>query len=174
VGALTNSTGFLPVPDTPTQIDQNLEFTEKSLVVSLTQLLGDRWSVGLRYQLTHAELNNQLAGIPAAAADGLNQNVNATLHQVALYGNFYHPCGFFCQAQALWTGQDNNGYNPSLEGDNFWQLNLYAGYRFLHRAAEARVGLLNLTDQDYRLNPLTLYYDLPRARTVSLSLKFFF
>jgi hypothetical protein len=31
-----------------------------------------------------------------------------------------------------------------------------------------------MTDQDYLLNPLNLYYDLPRGRTVSMSLKFYF
>jgi hypothetical protein len=36
------------------------------------------------------------------------------------------------------------------------------------------VGLLNLTDQDYRLNPLNVYNDLPRRRTVMLRLQFGF
>jgi hypothetical protein len=48
------------------------------------------------------------------------------------------------------------------------------GYRFLHRAAEIRVGLLNIADQNYSLNPLNLYDDLPRSRTLSVSFKFFF
>jgi hypothetical protein len=37
-----------------------------------------------------------------------------------------------------------------------------------------RVGLLNITDQDYRLNPLNLYRELPRERTLAASLKFNF
>jgi len=36
------------------------------------------------------------------------------------------------------------------------------------------VGVLNLTDQDYRLNPLNLYPDLPRSRTFAASLQFNF
>jgi len=32
------------------------------------------------------------------------------------------------------------------------------------------LGLLNLTDQNYQLNPLTLYNDLPRGRTLALRL----
>ena len=50
----------------------------------------------------------------------------------------------------------------------------YAGYRFPRRMAEVKVGLLNITGQDYRLNPLNLYYDLPRQRTLAVSLKFYF
>ena len=36
---------------------------------------------------------------------------------------------------------------------------------FPGRRAEILLGLLNATDSDYRLNSLTLYNDLPRART---------
>ena len=42
------------------------------------------------------------------------------------------------------------------------------------RRIEARLGVLNLTDHDYRLNPLTLYNDLPRERTIVASLKIYF
>src|SRR5205823_14516603 len=100
-----------------------------------------------------------------------------------LYANYYNRCGFFSQAQAVWTEQVNwadtlspSGAGPAsaLAGDDFWQFNVYAGYRFLHRAAEVKIGLLNITDQNYRLNPLNLYYDLPRGRTLAVSFKFYF
>jgi hypothetical protein len=39
------------------------------------------------------------------------------------------------------------------------------GYRFLRLRGEVTVGVLNLTDQDYRLNPLSTYLELPRERT---------
>ena len=108
------------------------------------------------------------------AAGPVNQDQTAMLQQLTLYVNYYHPCGFFSQAQSLWSAQRNHGYAPGLPGDDFWQFNLFAGYRFLHRAAEVKVGLLNITDRDYRLNPLNLYYELPRGRTVAVSLKFYF
>jgi hypothetical protein len=34
--------------------------------------------------------------------------------------------------------------------------------------------LLNLTDRDYHLNPLNLYSELPRERTLAASFKFNF
>jgi hypothetical protein len=49
-----------------------------------------------------------------------------------------------------------------------------AASRFARRHAELRVSLLNLLDRDYRLNPLTLYTELPRERTLAVSLKFYF
>jgi hypothetical protein len=36
------------------------------------------------------------------------------------------------------------------------------------------LGVLNLTDQDYHLNPLNLYNELPRSRTLELRLQFNF
>ena len=50
----------------------------------------------------------------------------------------------------------------------------FAGYRFPRRKAELTLGVLNLTDQDYRLNPLTLYDELPRGRTFMSQLRFSF
>jgi outer membrane receptor protein involved in Fe transport len=87
---------------------------------------------------------------------------------------FNHPIGFFAQAEALWNLQSNHGYSPELRGEDFWQFNLFLGYRFPGRRAELRIGMLNLTDQDYRLNPLTLYNELPRDRTFAARLKFTF
>ena len=48
------------------------------------------------------------------------------------------------QNASLWTQQSNRGYTTDIPGDDFWQHNIYAGYRFLGRRAEARVGLLNI------------------------------
>jgi len=85
-----------------------------------------------------------------------------------------HPSGCFARAEALWNVQSNRGYLVDRPGDDFWQFNSYVGYRFLRRRAEIRVGLLNLTDRNYRLNPLNLHAELPRERTLTVSLKFDF
>ena len=63
---------------------------------------------------------------------------------------------------------------PAEPGDDFWQFNAFAGYRFLHRKAEVTLGLLNITDQNYNLNPLNLYNELPRSRTLALRLQLSF
>ena len=52
-----------------------------------------------------------------------------------------------------------------MPGDDSWQFNAWAGYRFWRRRAEITMGVLNLADQDYRLSPLNLTQDLPRDRT---------
>ena len=58
--------------------------------------------------------------------------------------------------------------------DDFWQVNAFVGYRFPRRRAEIRLGLLNIADQDYRLNPLNLTAELPRERTLLASFRFSF
>ena len=116
-------------------------------------------------------------GIPSSAiviGDPLNRDWEALLHQVDLYVIYNHRCGFFGAVDALWTHQQNDGYPNGLPGDEFWQVNAFVGYRFARRQAEARLGILNLTDQDYRLNPLNLMSELPRERTLVASFKFMF
>jgi hypothetical protein len=85
-----------------------------------------------------------------------------------------HPTGLFGRLDAVWTHQDNRGDAAALPGDDFWQVNLQVGKRFFHRHAELSAGILNLTGQDYQLNPLNLYSETPRDRTFFTQLKFQF
>jgi tetratricopeptide (TPR) repeat protein len=163
------NSGIFPVPVGVTTVPQTLGYSEESLAAALTQLIGDQWSAGARYELSHAELDENFPGVPSAA-----QDLSGRLQQLSLFLNYYHPSGFFGQLQAVWTDQVNHDYSPPLSESDFWQFNAYVGYRFWHRAAEFRIGVLNIANRDYVLNPLNLYYDLPRSRTLSVSLKFYF
>jgi outer membrane receptor protein involved in Fe transport len=91
-----------------------------------------------------------------------------------LYAQYTHPSGFFGQVESVYYSQSNSGYEPDLPGDSFWQFNAYVGYRFARRHAEVRVGVLNITDQDYNLNPLNLTAELPRERNLAISFRFNF
>jgi len=173
VGILNNSDPLVPIPDTPGSTSQKLEYTEKSLVVALNQLVGKQWAFGARYRLTKADLASSFTDIAPSlfGAAALHQDVSATLNQLDLFAIYQHRCGFFAQFDAVWSQQSNHDYTPALAGDDFWQYNVFAGYRFLQRRIEARVGVLNLSNRDYKLNPLTLYNELPRERTFVASLK---
>ncbi len=174
VGVFTNA--FFAVADSPSETRQSLDFEEKSLVITLNQLLGREWSVGGRYRLSQAQLTGRFEEIPRAVAkaNGVDQDETATLHQLNLFAIYNHPSGFFVRAESIWSQQSNRGYTPAIPGDDFWQFNAFVGYRFYRRTAELRLGLLNITDQNYRLNPLNLYYELPRQRTLSVSFRFYF
>ncbi len=175
VGAVSNSLP-LPLADTVESTLQTLAFRERSLGLYAAQLLGEDWSVGARYRVSEAELTGRFPSLPASAAGlgALEQNETATLHQVGLFARFNHASGFFALWESDWYQQDNGGYTPVLAGDSFWQHNLFAGYRLPRRAAEFRVGILNLADQDYRLNPLNLLNALPRERTFAASVRLSF
>jgi outer membrane receptor protein involved in Fe transport len=166
----------------PSSTPESLDYTERTLLFTANQLVGKTWSLGASYRLTQADLKDDFTEIPEPGTPDFfilgfrpRQNLSAVLHQVALNTIYNHPnTGLFADFQAIWYRQSSQGYSPPLPGDDFWQLNIFAGYRFPRRKAEVRIGVLNLTDQNYRLNPLTLYNELPRGRTFAARLQFSF
>jgi hypothetical protein len=158
----------------PATTPQSLNYQEQDLLLTINQLLGEGWSLGARYWLSKAELDTRFSAIPTDVSSAAATRNDAVLNQLTLFAVFNHPSGFFARAEALWTSQSNRGYQPDLPGDDFWQFNLFAGYRFWHRRAQLQIGLLDLTDQDYQLNPLNFYRGLPRGRTLMTSLSFTF
>ncbi len=158
----------------PSGLPEDFDYHEKTLQFTANQLLGTEWSIGAQYGVSQAVLNNNFIGVP----DGLRfvnfvprQQTEATLQQAELFSIYNHPSGFFLRGEALWNAQNNTGYSPNLPGDDFWQFNAFAGYRFLHRKAELSLGVLNISGQDYNLNPLNLHEEYPRQRTFTMRLR---
>jgi Tfp pilus assembly protein PilF len=160
-----------PVPST---LKDRKDYSEKTLQLDINQLLGNEWSLGMQFRVSDAALNDNFPGVAAATLpDSIapQSHTEAILQQLNLYAIYNHPSGFFAKGETSWYDQSNIGYAGSLPGNDFWQVNALAGWRFLHRRAEVSCGLLNLTGQNYRLNPLNLYTELPRERTFSVRLK---
>ena len=160
------------------QTRQEVDFRERTLAASIDQLFGDGWALGARYAVSKADYESRYPQIPAAADEvggfEREQNHEAVLHRLTLSALYNHSSGFFGRGWGTWLVQSNQGYTTDIPGDNFWQFNVELGWRFLRRRVEARVALLNLTDQDYRLNPLNLMAELPRDRELVVSLRFNF
>ena len=174
IGAVAFQPLVVPgVPFTVEPTDEELDYRERTLSVTLDQLVGRHWSFGVRYRLSHAELEDVFSDVPVSAepAGGFDRDrfVEARLHQVHFAALYNHPTGVFARGGAIWSSQSNHGYSPALPGDELWQFNIEAGYRFVRRRAEVRLGLLNITGEDYRLNPLNLTPELPRGRTLAVS-----
>jgi hypothetical protein len=153
-------------------LGQLLDYREPSLTFTADQLLGKQWSVGTRYKISEANLNSDYWEIPANLPPGsidapfkAHQNLESILDTLTFHANWNHPLGFFATAEANWYHQYNSGFSPAEPGDDFWQFNIAAGYRFWHRRAELSAGILNLTSQDYQLEPLNLYNEMARTRT---------
>ena len=187
---LTEEGAFIFYDNPPPSVDystyagavrKSLDYRERSLTFSVDQLLGKQWTAGARYRLSQANLNINYVDMP----DGLSpfqarQNLDSVLHTVNLHANWNHPSGLFSILEANWYHQNNSGYldqngNPVGDyGDTFWQVNAYAGCRFWHRRAELTLGLLNLFDQNYQLQPLNLYNEMARSRTFLARLRISF
>jgi Flp pilus assembly protein TadD len=173
VGAFSNSIPFINVPDSPTTTSQSLDYRERNASAYIAQLLGRDYSIGARYRISEARLETALgglAGVPGVAS--LDQNQRAVLQHGQIFFIYNHPNGLFAEWSSDWYHQANHGDDSGLPGDDFWQQNVFAGYVFCHRRAELRLGLLNLTGQDYRLNPLNLQSELARGRTFTASFRF--
>jgi outer membrane receptor protein involved in Fe transport len=175
---LTNS----PADYQPGLLNQEIEFEEPSLTFTFNQLIGESLAVGAQYRLSVPELTITYPDLVLAPGTQTNLQTNSrlesTLHQLHLFARLNHRSGFFVGLDARWYRQENSGSEPSFApappGDDFWQLDLFAGWRSPRRRLEARVGILNLTDQDYRLSPISLLPELPRERTLTASLRFNF
>jgi tetratricopeptide (TPR) repeat protein len=146
---------------------QHFDFDERTLVFTANQLVSDEWAFGVRYRVSRAELQTDYRNIPDGVLTLLNfkprTTTEAVLHQVNLTAIYNHRLGFFGQFEALWNAQMNEGDSAGADED-FWQLNAFAGWRGFERRLEVRVGILNITGQDYRLSPLNLTAELPRER----------
>jgi tetratricopeptide (TPR) repeat protein len=158
--------GRIVPPIVPSSTPQKLRYEEQGLLATFNQLVGDEWSFGARYQFTHSRLRTVFSEIPTAVAPGADHLEKATLHQGQLFALYNHRSGFFARVEGYWARQSNVGYSPDIPGDDIFQVNAYVGYRFRRNFGDVTLGFLNLTDQDYKLNPLNYYNELPRERTL--------
>jgi len=146
-----------------------LDYSERSIVFTADQLIGSEWVVGARYRVTDVDFKQAYPEMFSLTVDDYDiaprQHLASLLHQLNLHVNFNHSSGFFSSFEAVWYRQEHMENLSSLPGDDFWHFNLVGGYRFWNRRARAEVGVLNLTDQDYRLHPLVWHNELPRERT---------
>ncbi|MEY2539973.1 MAG: hypothetical protein QOG67_3713 [Verrucomicrobiota bacterium] len=183
VDSLHNFNSPIVASSTP----QSFRYEEDNLLLTLNQLVGDEWSFGARYQVSFSDLETIFSGVPqsvvvASLPPGPNQlffhspsfadsRLKATLHQAQIFALYNHPSGFFGRVEEYWARQSNVGYAPDISGDEILQLNAYIGYRFRRNYGDITVGFLNLTDQNYKLNPLNYYSELPRDRTLQVRVR---
>jgi Tfp pilus assembly protein PilF len=167
VGVWTNTVPIAPAGTM--ELPETQYFQEKDAFVSVSQLIGKELSVGARYNLTSVDLSSHVAVPPGLIG---TEHENSTLNEVSLFGNFAVPCGFFSQLQANYWEQFNT--LPGEGNSGFWQFNLYAGYRFPHRHVEVSVGVVNIGNQDYHIDPVTYFLEQAHNRTFVASMKFNF
>ena len=150
----------------PSGTSQHLDYREAALGVTVNQLLGDEFAVGLGYHVTRSELRTTLPDLRPQPGSDLTDK--ATLQELSLYANWNSPYGWFAHAEA-------NGFHQTLDddparmlhrgGDEMVQFNAWAGYRFDRNLCEITAGVMNIGNTDYQLSPLTPYGEIARQRT---------
>ena len=154
----------------PASMPERLAYREQVFTAVINQLFGPAFAVGANYRVTRAELRDQFPQIPVALSSYANDYNRSTLEEVVVNAVWNSPTGWFAGTKAKWYSQDLHGVadtqiKTTPRGDHFWQYDLQAGRRFLHNTRELSVGVLNLTDRDYQLTPLSLTREPLRART---------
>ena len=154
-----------------------LDFQERFISVSLHQLVGNQFALGVVYRVSRAELKDNYTEVSdAAAASGFvpRQTFSGTLDTLELRGIWQHPSGLFAQVNGVWSRQNTGGVLANIKGDDFWQWSVLGGCRFAQRRGEITVGVLNVTGTDYQLSPINLYRESPRERTFYAKFSFQF
>jgi outer membrane receptor protein involved in Fe transport len=152
-------------PQGVTTFREHLDYEETAFAVTLNQLVASEWSLGAQYKFTRSELHTTFPDFPDTDFD---QKERADLQQATVFALFNHHSGFFARADVQWYLQDNSAFKTS----DFYQFNLFAGWRFPRQRGEVSVGVLNLNDTDYHLNPLNSYSELPRERVFVMRFNF--
>ena len=176
---LTNDVPLIPDADIAqvANMREHFDYEERSLLFTVDQLVGPWLSLGLHYRLSYARLQDDLVAFGDSIIISTDYPVTpkyrpeAVLQQLTLQAVLNHPSGLYAGVFGTWYSQDNYG-TTAPPGDSFWQVNLLAGYRSPRRRVDLQVGVLNLTGQDYKLNPLNLYNELPHTRTFVTRLQF--
>ena len=168
--------GAAPPPPSvlPASTLEQLSYDEFSVAATVNQLIAGNWSLGAQYRFTRSELHSTLPDIPTSVYAGADRQESANLQRAMVFVLFNHPSGFFARGDVQWYHQDNFGYTPALASADFFQGNVFVGYRLKRQHGEVSVGVMNLNDTDYHLNPLNLYSELPRERVFVARLGFNF
>jgi len=150
----------------PASVGLRLPYDERSVLVNVNQLLGKHWSIGLHYRGSEADLDQRYeAPYGSFPKNSPERSYQAVLHQMNGFLQYAHAAGFYAQFFSRWNGQSVRGFSDP-PGDDFWQFDAFVGYRFSQRRVDVRLGVLNLTSQDYRLQPLNVREEYPRQRMV--------
>lgn len=152
-------------------IRERVKFNEYAMTASAHRLVGEEWSFGVQYRLAYARLERSFPDYiglgPTPANGGVDDQSDwkGWLHTLKLTGLYRLPSGLFARAEGVFFAQTREQDGLSVPDDDFWQLNLTAGYRFPRQKAEISMGVLNVLGGDYRLDPINQHVDPPRSRT---------
>ena len=147
--------------------------------MALNQLLSDEWVLGAHYSFARSELGSRLPALRDLLTP-TSSSLHADLHRFNVFVLYNHPSGFFVRSDLDYYLQTRSralvsqGVVVNVGDELLPQLGVQVGYRFPKQHGDITLGVLNMTDEDYRLNPVTPYNELPRERVFLARLRFKF
>lgn len=157
----------------PGSVRQHLDYDERAVTFTVNQLMGDEWAAGAQYSFVRSELESRFPSLQQAFAEVDSAN-RAELQRLRLSLLRNLPSGFFAEGQWEFYWQKNLGSASTLPDESFQQLNFFVGYRCPRQYGDITLGVLNATGENYRLNPVTPYAELPREAVFYARLRFRF
>lgn len=154
----------------PGGTDESLRYEERGVRLTVNQILGAEWFLQGRYQFTHAELDRLLPTVPATTAFDRRQSDTGDLHSGVASLLYQRTDGWFGRMTVNLMHQDRGGSGGPQAAD-LAQLDLFAGWRFPRHRGDLTVGVLNLSDADCHVSPITAYAEFPRERMFYLRLR---
>ena len=151
----------------PASYSQEHRYLEQGIRFTANQILAEEWFAQGSYQFTQNKLDSNTTNIPNYTDD---LPAEANLNSIRGSLLYQRKDGWFTRASAIWHIQDRQMMKIS-DHEDFFQINLFFGYRLSRHRGEMTIGILNLNDKNYGLSPLTPYEELPRERMIYLRIR---
>ncbi len=158
-------------PLRPGSTTEKLGYEERNVTLGVRQLLAQRWTLGGNFQWNRAALDRDFPRLEETATL-LRRRERSTLRQANLFVLYNDPTGWFGRVESVWISQRNAGVFPPVgAGDDFWQYHVSAGFRLKQGRGSITISGLNLSNRNYRLQPLNPYDDPARSRTLAVRVR---
>jgi outer membrane receptor protein involved in Fe transport/Tfp pilus assembly protein PilF len=138
------------------QSSEQITFQETGFSASVNQLLGPYCVLGAAYGYRLSDLERDYPALTLGKAE------SADLYWARAQVTMNASRGLFARASASWYWQQYETGASTWE--NHTQIDLELGWRFPREKGALSVGIMNLSDDDYRLAPISGLGELPRER----------
>lgn len=171
----TNATANDPGELTIGEMEQSIDYNEMSFTARIDHLLTSRTSIGASFTWQHAQIDEQLKNdYDVSNTSPYLDDTSATLYTGSLYARYQHTNGWFAGTDLQYWIQQSHSISPEIADTYAPNLNLSFGYRLQQQRGEITFSILNLTDEEYELNPVNNYNQPPHERTFVIQTRFSF
>jgi len=145
------------------------EGQEQVFATYVYKLLGEEWSIGAEYAYTLADFAEAYSEIPREFP--ASHQESARRHHLHPFVSLNRKSGVFARMDGHYVSGNTDLHSGIEAEDSLGQWDVRIGYRFPRQQGDLSLGLLNITDADYRLGPLIAAGDYPRSRSLNLRIR---